>query len=447
MSEVIRELALRTGTLPACGAIVVGFSGGLDSSVLLHALAGDPAVRVRGLRAIHVDHALHADSEHWAAQCRAFAQSLDVALEVINVSVARDRGTGLEAGARDARLGAFANALQPEEILALAHHADDQAETVLLKLLRGAGPEGLGGMREWREFGNHHLWRPLLRLPRLRLAEYAQAHGVHWIDDPSNDDTRLRRNFVRHDIMPRLRLRWPQADAALAHSAQWARAAAEFIDEQARAALHALQCDDRQSLPWRAWLDLPAALRDPVLRLWLRECDLDEPAHFHVAELERQLREAGEDRTPCVSWDDTQVRRYRQRIYPMRTPLPMAADWEATWNGTALELPTGDTLVMQSRATTNATEFSPPLLVRYRRGGERFKAAATAHNRELRSVLQDAGVPPWMRDRIPLIFAGQELIAIGDSILNDVGRAFCDACAGRIVWVKGRKSGLGIGDS
>lgn len=447
MSHVSRELSARLASLPTSGSLVVGFSGGLDSSVLLHALAQDSATRERGLRAIHINHSLHGDSVHWAAQCRAFAADLDVSLDVISVRVARESGNGLEAAAREARLGAFKAALQPGEILALAHHADDQAETVLLKLLRGAGPEGLAGMREWREFGNHHLWRPLLHLSRAQLADYAQAHGLRWIDDPSNANTNLRRNFLRHDILPRLRERWPQAGAALAHSAQWARAAADFIDDQARAALRALQHDGPESLPWRAWLDLPAALRDPVLRLWLRECALDEPAHFHVVELERQLREAGEDRTPCVSWDNTQVRRYRQRIYAMRTLLPVPSDWEVTWNGSALTLPGGGTLVMQSRATTDVVEFSPPLLVRYRRGGERFKAAANAHSRELRSVLQDAGVPPWLRDRIPLIFAGTQLIAIGDTILGDAARTICDACAGKIVWLNSRDLGLGIEDS
>ncbi len=424
--------------LPARGSVVVAFSGGMDSSVLLHALASDATVRALGLRAIHVDHALHGKSVDWATHCRNFCAGLDVALDIVEVNVAHNSGSGLEAAARDARLAAFADTLQPGEILALAHHADDQAETVLLKLLRGAGPEGLGGMREWREFGANHLWRPLLNLPRARLADYARANALRWIEDPSNADTNLRRNFLRRDILPRMRERWPQADTALAHSATWARAAAEFIDSQAHNALRALQGGNPGSLQWRDWLNLPPALRDPVLRLWLRSLGLDAPAHFHVVELERQLRAAGADRTPCVSWDNTQVRRYRQRIYAIQAPSAVPADWQANWDGAALALPAGGTLVMQSPASTRPAQFSPPLQVRYRRGGERFKPAANAHSRELRSVLQDAGVPPWLRDRIPLIFADGELIAIGDAILSDTGRACCDAHAGRIVWVKNR---------
>ena len=447
MSKVAVELASRMPSLPAHGSIVVGFSGGMDSCVMLHALAHDTAARERGLRAIHVNHALHADAARWAEHCRGITDSLDVRLDVIEVQIARSGGIGLEAAARDARLGAFVDSLQPGEILALAHHADDQAETVLLKLLRGAGPEGLGGMREWRALGNNHLWRPLLNLPRSQLAEYAQTHALRWIDDPSNADTRLRRNFLRHDILPRLREHWPQASAPLAHSAAWARAASDFIDSQARESLSALQRDDPESLPWRAWLDLPLALRDPVLRLWLRELGLDAPAHFHVVELERQLREAGADRTPCVSWDNTQVRRYRQHMHAMQTLSPVPSNRESTWNGTALALPAGGTLLMQSRAKTHPVQFSPPLLVRYRRGGERFKNAANAHHRELRSVLQDAGVPAWWRDRIPLVFAEQELIAIGDVILNDTARALCDRCEGRIVWLKSREWGIGNRES
>ncbi|HET8940925.1 MAG TPA: tRNA lysidine(34) synthetase TilS [Rudaea sp.] len=443
MSETSRELIRHMPQLPPDGgALVVGFSGGLDSTVLLHALAQYPAARERGLRAVHVNHALHEDAQHWAAHCRAFADSLDVSLDIMQVQVTRKGGVGLEAAARDARLGAFADALRPGEVLVLAHHADDQAETVLLKLLRGAGPEGLGGMRQWRVLGKNHLWRPLLGLPRSELAEYARTHGLRWIDDPSNADTHLRRNFLRHHILPRLRERWPQASTALAHSAQWAQAAADFIDGHARTLLHELQGDDPESLPWRAWLDLPPAVRDPMLRLWFRELGLDAPAHFHVIELERQLRESGEDRTPCVSWDNTQVRRYRQRIYAMGTLAVVSSDWESAWNGTALTLPAGGTLVMQSQATSAAVTLCVPLLVRYRRGGERFKIAANSHHRELRSVLQDAGVPPWLRDRIPLVFAQGELIAIGDMFLGDAARALCDGYGARIVWMKSRESGM-----
>jgi tRNA(Ile)-lysidine synthase len=309
-------LRARLEALPP-GPLAVAFSGGVDSSALLHALAQLPAARERGLRAIHVDHGLHDDSRGWAGHCRDFAARLEVPLQVVAVRVDRTAGTGLEDAARRARHAAFAQSLGNGEFLALAQHRGDQAETVLLKLLRGAGPEGLGAMRALRECGKGHLWRPLLDLPRSALVEYAQAHGLRWIEDPSNAQTHLSRNFLRHEILPRLTQHWPQAEAALAHSATWLRAAADFIDAQANAALASLRGAEPATLDWRSWLALPDALRDPVLRRWLREAGLDEPAHFHVAELERQLL-AANDRWPCVTFDDTQLRRHRQWLHATR---------------------------------------------------------------------------------------------------------------------------------
>ncbi|HZP65821.1 MAG TPA: tRNA lysidine(34) synthetase TilS, partial [Rudaea sp.] len=294
----------------AAGALAVGVSGGMDSTVLLHALAQLPGARARGLRAIHVDHGIHADSARWARHCQSAAHGLGLECCVIAVQVVC-ADTGLEDAARRVRYAALAEELREGEILVLAHHRDDQAETILLKLLRGAGPEGLGGMRAQRALGRGKLWRPLLDLPRSALAGYAEEHGLAWIEDPSNADTRLRRNFLRRRVLPLVTERWPEATAALAHSARWARDAAEFIDRESATALAALRRAQATALDWRGWLTLAPALRDPVLRRWLRELGADEPGHQHVAELERQLRDAGGDRAPCVRFATTELRRYR----------------------------------------------------------------------------------------------------------------------------------------
>ncbi len=307
------------------GPLAVACSGGMDSSALLHALAQLPDARARGLRAIHVDHDLQADSAAWAAHCRDFAAALHVPLHVARVRVKCDSGTGMEDAARRARYAAFADALQAGEILVLAQHRGDQAETVLLKLLRGAGPEGLGAMRALRQLGKGYLWRPLLDLPRSTLVDYSNAHALRWIEDPSNAHTHLSRNFLRHEIFPHLEQHWPQAEAALAHSATWLRAAADYIDAQSAAALATLRGAETATLDWRGWLALPDALRDPVLRRWLREAGLDEPAHFHVAELERQLP-AANDRHPCVTFDDTQLRRDRNLLRASRRDRARADD-------------------------------------------------------------------------------------------------------------------------
>jgi len=413
----------------ASGPIAVAFSGGMDSSALLHALAASAQVRSRGLRAIHVDHGLHADSAQWADHCTRTCLALSVAIDIRKIEIDRARGTGIEDAARAARMAAFAQALQPGEFLALAQHRDDQAETILLKLLRGAGPQGLGGMRALRPLGGGWLWRPLLDLPRRTLRDYAQSHDVRWIDDPSNDEMHIERNFLRREILPRMRERWAEVEKPLAHSARWLQATADFVDAEAQKALARWQGIDPSTLAWAGWLALPDALRDPVLRLWLRGIGLDEPTHLHVAELERQLRQSRADRSPCIAFATTELRRYRDLLYAKR-PAPSApSQWHVRWYGELLHLPTGGCLSLQP-----ARLLDTPLHVSYRRGGERIKPTGGKHTRDLRLLLQEAGVPPWRRDSIPLIHREGELLAVGDLVLSDAGRDLLDAMGSRIVW-------------
>lgn len=405
-----RHLDTELRALPP-GPLCVGYSGGLDSVTLLHALATLPAARSRGLSAIHIDHGLHADSADWALHCQATAAGLQLPLRIIRVAVPRVRGEGLEAAARAARLDAFRRHLPAGATLVLAHHADDQTETVLLKLLRGGGPEGLRGMRALRMLGAHRLWRPLLALPRAALHAYAQAHALQWIEDPSNADLRHARNFLRHSVLPVLRARWPRLDAAIGHSARWQAAAAEQLDADAAVALAQLQGLDPTTLNWSAWLTLGDALRPLTLRAWLRGLGLPPPEHVHIDQLQRQLRESGDDRNPCVSWAGAELRRYRDLLYALSPQTPVPADWERAWDASApLEMPDGC-----GRLSLPAGPVRPlSLTVRLRRGGERLRPASQAHTRDVRDLLQQAGVPPWLRGRLPLVYAGSELLAVAD---------------------------------
>jgi tRNA(Ile)-lysidine synthase len=419
------------------GPLLVAHSGGLDSTVLLHGLAHSGAARERGLRAVHVDHQLQADSAMWSRHCEKFAAQLGVPLETRTVEVARAQGLGLEATARRARYGVIEQMLGDGEILVLAHHRDDQAETVLLKLLRGAGPEGLGAMRTLRRFGRGLCWRPLLTLPRAALRTYAERHALTWIEDPSNADVSLDRNYLRIEILPRIARRWPEAETSIAQSAAWARAAADFIDDEAEHALARLQGLDPATLRFREWLDLPDALRDPVLRRWLRSIELPEPTQFQVAELVRQLGEAAEDRQPCVRWPGVEVRRYRDLLYAL-PPLQLPPlDWSEDFTGDALALP-ADIGILQLVAV--APDAPPPRLaeparVRFRRGGESLRLSGGTHTRELRDLLQESGIPPWQRSRLPLVFdAGGALLAVADLWISDAGAEVLARTRGRLDW-------------
>ena len=436
MSSLRARMEAELQSLPP-GPITVAFSGGLDSSVLLHCLAASDEVRQRGLRAIHVNHQLHADSEAWAAHCAKICHSSDVPFETLLVRVDRDRGSGLEASARDARHAAIQFAMRCEEIIAFAHHRDDQAETVLLRLLRGAGPEGMAAMRSLRAFGPGRAWRPLLAIPRNELVAHAKEFQLEWLEDPSNRDTRIDRNFLRARAIPLLRERWPNLQSTFSQGAQWMRAAADFIEQQSDIALADLRGTDPASLNANGWLALADALRDSVLRSWLRSLGLPPPNRHQVGELERQLREARADRLPCVRWPGVELRRYRQWIHAM-APMPrIPTNWQQAWNGNALVLPAdlGTLALVDERGQAITLPDADRLQVRFRRGGERIQLRGEPIHHELRDLLQKAGVPPWSRDRMPLVFhADGGLLAVADRWIGFFGTRLLSIHNARLVW-------------
>lgn len=397
------------------GALCVGFSGGPDSSVLLHALSTLPQARARGLRAVHVDHGLHAESRQWAEHCQAFCVRLDVPLDVRRVQVDRQSGKGPEAAARDARHAAFVDMLQPGESLLTAHHRDDQAETVLLKLLRGAGTEGLGGMRERRRFGGGWLWRPLLDVPREVLANYLHEHAIDSIDDPSNQSMHYARNFLRLDILPRLADHWPKATQAINHGAGLNRQTADFIRQCSGEALITLLHPQDHSLDAQGWLQLHPALHGPVLEMWLHGRRLPAPSVGQREQLLRQARDAATDRVPLVRWPGTAVHIWRGRLHA-HPPLPeVPAGWKTVWHGEALELPgAGGTLQLIATDGPSSTPV-PALEVRLGQPGMRLRPAGDRHTRHLRDLYQQAGIPPWRRPRLPCIHAADgTLLAVAD---------------------------------
>jgi len=427
MSRTLSEHLIAAFDGETDAPLVVAYSGGPDSTALLHALATLP--RRPSLRAVHVDHGLHAESGLWAMHCRRFCESLDVPLEVVRVSVDLSRGEGMEAAARRARRAAFVAQLRPGERLVLAHHRDDQVETVLLKLLRGAGPEGLGGMREKRPLGAGEQWRPLLDLPREALTAHVARHALDTVHDPSNDDPRVARAFLRASVMPALAELWPQASRSIVHSARLCREAADTLREAWMPALAELKAKDG-SLDAAGWLLLPDALRWPVLDQWLHEAGLQAPTGAQRDALERQVREAGADRLPQMGWLDTEVRLWRGRLWALPRPTPFATDWETRWHGEPIDLPGGGTLSL------GEARLGHPLLVRYRRGGETLRPAGDRHTRELRDLFQRGGVPPWERPRLPIMAGGDgRILAVGDRWLSDEAVAMFDAAGGRLHWI------------
>lgn len=411
LSDILRDALQRQPHAPLC----VAYSGGPDSTALLHALSQLPEAQSRGLRALHVDHGLHAQSRAWADHCLQFAQSCGVTCTVLRVEVDHARGYGLEAAAREARYGAFTTSLRKDELLLLAHHRDDQAETVLLKLLRGAGPEGLGGMRATRRLGAGALWRPLLDTPREMLRRYVDQHGLPCIDDPSNRDARLSRNFLRHEILPRLSEHWPQAVEAIVHSAALHRAASEALSQQWREEQARLLDPFSGSLDARGWLALSPALRHPLLDDWLHARGLTAPTTAQREQIERQCV-ARNGQLPCIRWRGAEVHVWKGRLWALPPQPAIDPHWSTSWQGEPVALPDGGSLRLEPPGLLAET-----VTIRLRRGGEQLRPAGDAHTRELRDLFQQSGMPPWRRAACPMLYAGEELIGVGDRWLTTRG--------------------------
>lgn len=412
------------------GPLCVGYSGGLDSTVLLHLLAETPAARAQGLRAWHVHHGLHAQADDWAAHCAAVCAALSVPLTVSQVDVVRDGGDGPEAAARRARHAAFEHGLAAGETLALAHHRDDQTETFLLRALRASGPDGLAAMRRWRDCGRGRLWRPLLELPRSALERYARDRGLRWIEDPSNADDAYDRNFLRRRVLPLLRERWPQADAALAASAGLNAQAAALLDEGDALALAQARSADPQALSRARLRTLPPARRARVLRRWIAELGLPPLPAVGVAQIERELLTARDDAEAEFAWHGATIRAWRDLLHAQIQSAALPSDWRTPWDGRApLALPGGGELCLEG---TSALEGACE--VHARSGGERIVLPGREHSHALKQVLQELGVPPWERRRLPLLSREGVLLAAADLAYSaDLDRWLRERGA-RLVW-------------
>ena len=432
--------AERSAPLPAPGRWWVALSGGVDSTVLL-----DAAARVLGagasgrLAAVHVNHRLHPDAGAWEEHCREAASRYAIGLEVRRVEVgAAPRGGGIEAAARAARLAAFADVVPSGDALLLAHHRDDQAETALLRILRGAGPAGMAAMRPEITVGGLRLVRPLLAVPRTAVFAYARARGLGWIEDPANLDLAQDRNHLRHRVLPALAERWPGADAILARLSARSVETASMLEALAEADLAAAPGKARGTLNAAAIAALPPPRAANALRVWLlARHRIAPPSRRWLRAVVDEVAGAGSDRRPeavrCGIW----VRRYRNDLHTGRDRAPPRLPANTPWRLAAgpLELPHGRLAAARIEGGGLAAARLPPVLeVRFRRGGERCRPHPRAVMKPLKDLFQELGVPPWARGEQPLVYAGDRLAAAPGLFLCEPFAAYGDEPGWRLRW-------------
>ncbi len=418
-------------------AMRVAFSGGVDSTVLLHLLAGLRSQLPGPLSAFHVNHNLHGQSQSWDSHCRAVCEQWGMGYESFNVDARPIPGRSPEDWARQLRYASLENNLALGELLVTAHHQDDQMETMLLQLFRGAGPAGLAGMPAWRTFGAGAHGRPLLGWSRSEIKRYASEHNLPWVEDHTNADTGFDRNFVRAELLPALQSRWSGVGATLSRAAELQAEASTVLREVAELDLAACRGASPQRLRLVELGRLSWPRQANVLRHWLASLSLPAPAHVHVQEMRLQLLESRPDSAPKVTWPGAEVRRFADELWA-GPPLPARdAREQVPWClREPCQLVHGQ---LQARAVVGAgmrrSALSDDLVeVRFRSGGEAILPMGDRHHRLLKKLLQQANIPPWMRARLPLLFLGDHLVAVADLWLDAGVAAAASEPGWEIIW-------------
>jgi tRNA(Ile)-lysidine synthase len=396
-----------------------------------------------GIAAVHIDHQLQRQSGAWAQHCRAVCDELRVPFEVLRVDARPACGESPEAAARRARYQALEHWLPVDAVLLTAQHREDQAETLLLQLFRGAGPRGLAAMPLAVPFGAGRLARPLLEHSQADLLAYARQQRLRWVEDPSNDDPRYDRNLLRHRLMPTIRRRWPGIDKVLARSASLQADQAELAAALGQIDMAQCRPDDHvDQLVCTSLQSMSRARQRNLLRRWIETNGLPIPAMVVLDEILGSVVSARGDASPRLQWAGAEVRRYRDRLYIM-PPLP-PADSGATfsWNvNEALQFPDGGVLTAVAATGSGLRVDDAWLEIRFRQGGEVVQPAGRREHHPLKKLLQEWRVPHWQRNRVPLVFCKGVLVAVADLCVCEGFQARPGEPGHALRWNSGANSG------
>lgn len=396
--------------------IWLAYSGGVDSHALLHLCAQDPALRAR-LIAVHVHHGLQVQADDWARHCEKVARELGVGFRLCRVDARPQAGESPEEAARNARYRALNAILAPGGVLLVAQHQDDQLETVLLNLMRGGGLLGLAGMPESMPFGAGVLLRPFLRVKKSQIDAYAQTHGLRWVEDPSNCDSVYDRNFLRQQILPLLRQRWPSCAHTVARAAAHCGEAHALLQAIGDEAFLTVYHPEDNTLDIAGLRRFDAPQRQLIVRQWFRRMGLKMPSQAFIRQLFDAVIAADVGRDPVLAAQGRQIRRYRDRLYCLETESQEILR-DCAW-------PKGDDALTLGKHLSIAvvpSDAGIPLdlwrraevVVKFRGGGEKLALPGRQGRHELKKLFQEAGIPPWRRAALPLIYLDGHLAAVAD---------------------------------
>ena len=396
--------------------ILIAYSGGLDSHVLLHLASQLPKTNYYQVRAMHIHHGLQEVANDWVPHCQQVCDKLNIPIEIQYLNLAIEKGKSLEDVARKARYAAFGESLQDDEVLLTAHHQNDQAETLLLQLFRGAGVQGLAAMPSIADFSLGQQARPLLHCSRHDLEMYAKENKLDFIEDPSNQECAFDRNFLRNKVIPELRERWPSIDKTISRSANIQAETKNLLDEFAEQDLLSVQSGSTDSNKLRVskLQSFSSARKKLAIRYWIMINGFKAPSEKKLKHIFTDVINAGVDAQPIVDWEGVEVRRYQDELYIM-TPLQVHNTKQVIdWGNPQSNLEIKSLEYSLPALLASQYDKNIPVTVRFRQGGEKFYHHKRDINISLKNFLNESGVPPWLRSRIPLIYSGETLIKVAD---------------------------------
>ncbi|MCV6610700.1 MAG: tRNA lysidine(34) synthetase TilS [Amphritea sp.] len=404
MSDIQSHFQQQLTTCPDIKRWVIGLSGGMDSVVLLHLAV--QALPTDQLRVLHINHQLQGEADQWQQFCEQLCQELGVAIESHRVAI--EPGGSIERAARDARYKVFEASLQAEECLLLAQHRDDQAETLLYRLLRGAGVKGLAAMPRRRSLGKGLILRPLLNCSREQLQDWALSNKYRWVEDPSNQDDRYDRNFLRLHILPKLAERWPGFGGRWAQAAEHLAEADRLLNElaqidlqQCQVPLNGLNCDQLMALS--------EARRHNLLRYWIYDSAAVVPGRDWLQRISSEVIGAKVDAVPELVLGKVSLRRFRGQLFLVKDFDSLDWQYRPLQDGN-LVLPQGILTVVAGEA--EGLKSLENVVIRNRHDGDRCRPSGRGGSRSVKKLFQEQDVPPWLRDSWPICVVGEEIVAV-----------------------------------
>jgi len=406
----------------------VAYSGGLDSQVLLHKLWSNTKLRPK-IKALHINHGIYPEAETWTDHCRQVSAQLAITLHERYVQLALSKGVSVEEAARKARYEIFSEVLERNDCLLMAHHQDDQMETVLLQLIRGSGLAGLAAMPQVTEMASGYCLRPLLTESRQNLLAYAKAYNLAWIEDHSNNNCRFHRNYLRHKIIPLLKQRWPSAAKTISRSAYHLQESLQILQDY----LHQLHQGCVGILPNTLDLEKLNQFTDhyrvAILRYWCEQTGVAIPPYKIIMEILKQISSDSENINIDIRWQGVSLRRYRKHLFLLKhKKLVNLINLEIKWDFKTpiaipgigrIEMHRDDGITLDMNRLLAETHH---VFIRFRKGGERCHPAGRVGSHPLKKCFQEWGVPPWQRSQVPLLYVGEEIIAV-------VGYCICQSYA------------------